>query len=171
VYRRRWIQTSSANHASSPLPVPSSSSNSPMASKHARTMISTQPGTFLTMLGFASDKVSMNSNADSRRVCFWSSSSLMSRSSCRCGEGEGAGDPDGGEGGDEVSEEDGGNANAPCREPLLPGNGLPTVGVGPQSTGGSISAGRKVKSAGRWGAKRVGWVVHRGVRAEKKADR
>jgi hypothetical protein len=73
--------------------------------------------------------------------------------------------------GDGVPEEGGGNTNAPCLDPLLPGNGLPTVGVGPQSTGGSISAGRKVKSAGRCGAKRVGWVVHRGVRAEKKVER
>jgi hypothetical protein len=124
------------------------------------------------MLGFASDRLSMNSNADSRRVCFWSSSSLVSFSSCRCGDTEDAGEADGEEaGGDEEFGVAGGKTNAPCLDPLLPGNGLPTVGVGPQSTGGSIRPGRKVKSAGRCGAKRVGLVVHSGVRVEKKVDK
>ena len=114
----------------------------------------------------------MNSNAASRRVCFWSSSSLVSRSFCRCGEAEDAGEADGGEaGGDEGLEEAGGKTNVPCRDPLFPGNGRPTVGVGPQSTGGSIRPGRKVRSAGRCGAKRVGWVVQSGVRVEKKVDK
>jgi hypothetical protein len=67
--------------------------------------------------------------------------------------------------------EAGGKTNAPCLDPPLPGNGLPTVGMGPQSTGGSIRPGRKVKSARGCGAKRVGLVVHSGVRVEKKVDK
>ena len=79
----------------------------------------------------------MNSNADSRRVCFWSSSSLVFLSSCICGDTEDAGEADGEEaGGDEEFEE------APCLDLPLTGNGLPTVSVGPQSTGGSIRPGR-----------------------------
>jgi hypothetical protein len=40
---------------------------------------------------------------------------------------------------------------------------LATVGVGPGSAVGSISAGRNDRSAGRWGPKRVGWDVQSGV--------
>ena len=39
--------------------------------------------------------------------------------------------------------------NAPCRPLLMPpfsGKGRPTIGVGPQSSGGNIRAGNKVSS-------------------------
>jgi hypothetical protein len=72
---------------------------------------------------------------------------------------------------EEVLEVGGGNTNAPCLEPPFPGKGLPTVGVGPQSTGGNIKVGRKVRRMGRCGAKRVGCELHRGVRVERKVER
>jgi hypothetical protein len=71
------------------------------------------------------------------------------------------------------SDESGGNTNEPWRvlpfsdEPALPtpplpaldpapGNGFATVSLGLQSTVGRMRVGRKVRRAGRCGAKRVG---------------
>ena len=50
-------------------------SNSPVASKHALTMILTHPACFLTMLGFASNKLGVNSSVLKRNVCSSSRSS------------------------------------------------------------------------------------------------
>ena len=46
------------------------------------------------------------------------------------------------------------------------GNGFATVGVGPGSEVGSISAGRNWRRGRRWGWKRVGLVDARGVKVE-----
>ena len=62
--------TSSLNHASK-----ASSSNSPIPSRHARTITSAHPCTFFTMLDFASDRLTINSRALNRNVDFSSSSS------------------------------------------------------------------------------------------------
>jgi len=43
---------------------------------------------------------------------------------------------------DDEEESGGGNMKSPCRLPLPAGNGRPTVGVGPPSTGWRIRAGR-----------------------------
>lgn len=48
----------------------------------------------------------------------------------------------------------------------LVGKGFATVGVGPGSALGSMSAGRKPRRGRRWGWKRVGLVVARGVRVD-----
>ena len=59
----------------------------------------------------------------------------------------------------------------PLSRPPFPGKGRPTVGVGPQSTGGRIRAGRKVSNESKWGANKMGWDVHRGVNVERNVDR
>ena len=51
------------------------------------------------------------------------------------------------------------------------GNGLATVGVGPQSAAGRISPGRNARRAFKCGAKRVGAEVQRGVREERNLAR
>lgn len=48
------------------------------------------------------------------------------------------------------------------------GNGLPTVGVGPQSTGGKINCGIKLNNACKCGANNDGFELHKGVSAERK---
>ena len=52
------------------------------------------------------------------------------------------GEPSSSVGDEEEEESGGGKMKAPCRLPLPAGNGRPTVGVGPQSTGGRMRAGR-----------------------------
>jgi hypothetical protein len=47
---------------------------------------------------------------------------------------------------DDDDESGGGKVKAPCRLPPPVGKGRPTVGVGPQSTGGRISDGRNVSN-------------------------
>jgi hypothetical protein len=47
------------------------------------------------------------------------------------------------------------------------GKGLATVGVGPQSVAGRMSAGRNARRALRCGAKRVGVDEHNGVNEER----
>lgn len=179
IYTRKKILTSSLNQASRPLMSVSSSSNSPIPSKQARTMISVHPGTFLTMFGLASDKLIINSKALRRRVERSSRSSSFSSSSiefwfeCKL---DGPGDEGDDEGDCDVPEESerGGKTNTPCRllvMPPFPGKGRPTVGVGPQSTGGSIRAGKKVSKETKCGAKRMGWDVHSGVSVERNVDR
>ena len=127
----------------------SSSSNSPIPSKQALTIISVHPDTFLTMFGLDSDRLIMNSSALRRRA---ERSSRSSNESCN---GVEAG---------------GGKMNDPCRLPAL-GKGRPTVGVGPQSTEGRMMGGRKESRFCKWGAKRVGCVVHSGVRSDRKVDK
>jgi hypothetical protein len=46
----------------------------------------------------------------------------------------------------------------------VPGKGLATVGVGPESAEGIIKAGRKESKTWRWGWNSWGWEVVRGVR-------
>lgn len=128
-----------------------------MPSKHALTMISVHPVTFLTILGLASDRLTMNSRALSLNV---DRSSRSSSSSMDSGVGSGS----------FSSAVGGGNTKAPCRPPP-DGKGLPTVGVGPQSTAGRISDGRKPRSVWRCGEKRMGCDEQSGVRVDRKVDR
>jgi len=107
----------------------SSSSYSPIPSRQARTIISVQPVTFFTMLGRASDRLIINSKALNLSV---ERSSRSSSSSIDSGVGSGS----------SVVVLGGGNMKAPCRPPPV-GKGRPTVGVGPQSTAGSMREGRK----------------------------
>jgi len=72
--------------------------------------------------------------------------------------------------GDEES--GGGNMKAPWRlPPLFVGNGRPTVGVGPQSTGGRMRAGRKESRDCRCGANKMGCVDVNGVNVERNVDK
>src|SRR6202034_1033777 len=66
--RERSLLTSSLNQISRPLNSVSSSSNSPIPSKQARSIISVHPGTFLTIFGPASDKLIINTKALRRKV-------------------------------------------------------------------------------------------------------
>ena len=50
--------------------------------------------------------------------------------------------------------------------PPLVGDGFATVGVGPVSAPGNISAGRNPRRGWRWGWNRVGFVNARGVMVE-----
>jgi len=89
---------------------------------------------------------------------------------------EGPADEGDDEGDNEVPEqsERGGKTNTPCRPLLIspfPGKGCPTVGVGPQSTGGKIRAGKKVSNENKWGAKRIGCDVQSSVNVERNVDR
>jgi hypothetical protein len=139
-------------------------------------MISVHPGTFLTIFGPASDKLIINSKALRRRVDRSSRSSSFSLSSVEfwfeCGL-DGPAD-EGDEGADCEDSEGGGKTNTPCRPlliPPFPGKGRPIVGVGPQSTGGNIRAGKKVSNETKWGEKRLGCDVQSGVSAERNVDR
>jgi hypothetical protein len=61
--------------------------------------------------------------------------------------------------------EGGGKTNTPCRPlliPPFPGKGRPIVGVGRQSTGGNIKAGKNVSNETKWGERDWG-VMYRAV--------
>ena len=114
------------------------SRSSPILPRHPRTIALTQPSVRRTMAGLASLRLIMNSSAALRT----SSASSPSSSSS-------TGPPFG----------VGGNVKL-----CVPGKGLVTVGVGPESADGMISAERKESRACRCGANSCGWDVVRGVR-------
>ena len=135
---KRQKLTSASNHTWN-----DSSPSSPMPSKQLLTIAAVQPSTFFTIPGFASLRLIMNSNAAFRTSSF--SSSIPTSSPLL----------------DE--EEDGSRGNV---NDWVVVNGFATVGVGPGSELGSISAGRNWRRGRRWGWKRVGSVDARGVKVD-----
>ena len=121
-----------------------------MPSRQPRTIAATQPDTLRTMLGRASLKLTMNSRAAFRTFSFSTYDESSTEPFLSGGDAE-----------------EGGKANEPCGV----GNGFATVGVGPQSTLGSMRAGRKDRSALRWGAKSFGADELRGVSVERNEAR
>jgi len=66
----------------------------------------------------------------------------------------------------------GGDMKAPWRLPLrFVGKGRPTVGVGPQSTGGRMRVRRNESRECRCDASKMGWVDVSGVNVERNVDR
>jgi hypothetical protein len=106
------------------------------------------------MLGFASLRLIMNS-----RAAFRTSSLSASALSSPAVVARRVGDS-GAAGGGKEKERLGGL-----------GKGFVSVGVGPQSAAGRMRAGRKARSALKWGAKRVGAEVQSGVREERNLAR
>ena len=158
---QRNLLTSSFNQISRPLISVSSPSNSPIPSKQARTMISVHPGTFLTIFGPASDKLIINSKALRRRVersspfhfLCWILVRVQVRWTGRW-------------------RRRGGRLWRLRRRweneyalPAIafPGKGRPIVGVGPQSTGDNIKAGKNVSNETKWGEKTLECDVQSGA--------
>jgi len=108
-------------------------------------MALTHPSVRRTMAGLASLRLIMNSSAALR-----TSSASSSSSSSSTGPPFGVG----------------GKVKL-----CVPGKGLATVGVGPESADGMIKAGRKESRAWRCGANSCGWEVVSGVRMIKNFGR
>lgn len=139
--------TSASNHpasSSSPTSIPS------IPPKHPLTTTCTHPSVLLTIPGFASLRLIINSSA----AFLTSSASRSCASSSPCGER-----CEEEETGGKVKEEGEGEG-----EEEEEGKGRATVGVGPGSALGRMRFGSQRRRAGRWGAKRVGEEVARGVR-------
>ena len=144
--RRREKQGKNETRTSASNHEPSSSSrSSPIPPRHPRTMALTHPSVRRTMAGLASLRLIMNSSAALR-----TSSASSSSSSSSTGPPFGVG----------------GKVKL-----CVPGKGLATVGVGPESADGMIKAGRKESRAWRCGANSCGWEVVSGVRMIKNFGR